>query len=149
MVNVDFQGSVEDELYEVIVWLDSILDRFYAVDNKRKKLKYAHQAYQQKVFHYRFEMDKFFLGFYVMNFRCSDGGNFRDMDLDQFQLSDHEKRSAVGQAKSMSNLSHIRRPTLYFLVGSPGSFVIRPRKSGRTCLTFSRWGRQASPLHQE
>ncbi|CAK9072630.1 unnamed protein product [Durusdinium trenchii] len=94
MVNVDFQGSVEDELYEVVVWLDSILDRFYTVDTKkRKKLKYAHQASQQKVFHYRFEMDKFFLGFYVMNFRCSDGGNFRDMDLDQFQLSDHEKRT--------------------------------------------------------
>ncbi|CAK9009154.1 unnamed protein product [Durusdinium trenchii] len=93
MVNVDFQGFVDEELYEVIVWLDSILDRFYAVDNKRKKLKYAHQAYQQKVFHYRFEMDKFFLGFYVMNFRSSDGGNFCDMDLDQFQLNDHKKRT--------------------------------------------------------
>ncbi|CAK9084811.1 unnamed protein product [Durusdinium trenchii] len=98
-VDVNFQGSVEDELSQVADWIDSILDPFYTRDVKKNKILWAWQAgVGQKIFHYRFD-EAFVLGFYVLDFRTRDGANFVTMELDHFHLQEPEKRrldEAVG-----------------------------------------------------
>lgn len=96
-VDVNFQGSVEDELSQVADWIDSILDPFYTRDVKKNKILWAWQAgVGQKIFHYRFD-EAFVLGFYVLDFRTRDGANFVTMELDHFHLQEPEKRRETAE----------------------------------------------------